>query len=1754
MKRIGELIEIPPVKTVIQLSDSTDPELRNFLTESFLLTDEVRQVLEAFFNCLINQEGKGFFLEGNYGSGKSHLLTVLNLLLDYQESWQKENIASDLSEYKNHIKGKDFLTVSVSLVEHSSSERLEDIIIEGIVKSTNNKQYEFDSSNYKRKDFFQDVDRYLTGGNCAGLVILIDELSEFLRSKPDGRSFNEDIRFLQYMGEYTLSKKCWIMATLQEGIEKTGEITKGVFTKINDRFTAHFHLTGTHIEEIVSERLIKKKSGVEEDLLKVYKYYTDSFSYWPVSKECFFKLYPVNPLSIKILDNLKPLFSQHRGIIDFIHYRLQGDKARNISSMLEEDAYTLLNPDLIFDHFLDRIRETVEIRQYYEKIYRYYEQEIDTILSEEEARVGLKLIKLLILLSISPLEKEYTVQELSHLVLKPVTDLDSIANYEYIAGILERLFHHGAYLVLKKGNNIRENIYSLDLKADVNLIIEQKTNYIKSNFFSTEERLFTKVGKLVNTEYLPLADLLERPKIVKTTYWQNTERKGYFTLTPLNDITLEALNIFNNRLREANTGDGKRNDFRDFVIFTAYPLGVKEQREYMREVILPELANEERSSYCFWIPEELGEIDLLKDILARIILQEEYQDKKGETALAVREKLEALLKEDSKICEELFREAYFKGIIFDGNGEEIIELKEKGILAFDKLVDNIISVLLENRFPDHYKIASYQSIINDNIINKLCEDFLESGEIERELAAVKGLLKPIEEILKTMGLVKISEKKISLSVNPARNPLLKAFFSCLIEEKNDIDEVYKKLRKGNYGLTYPYFKLIGFILLYAGYITAFSEKQKIALTQLNPYNYSRIKSLGYGEIIGEDFQQILKNCKILPPRFKEQPFSLPLQQDIWSYLSALKREVMEELNNYKIKLTNITLDGQLKYIDHEQLLNNLEKVKEFYDEIKLSYSAEEGLERFASAYNTTPNIDIYLERFALIKRFLDKGYQELMEVKAYLAAVPEELPERDDFLEIKKVKEEILTGIQDQAVIFSSGFLEGLIERMGYFKELYIEKYYQDHQKALSGERFRLYRDIEKSRPYQVLKSLAGIDLISVRDDLIKVQRLLARVLRQNCSSLNRDYLLRNPVCNCGYIPGQELEYVSLEEIHHVLASGIVQYLQALASNEYEGKIEEYLTNMEAVGEKHFARPLRELLLIASMKETEIDGEVIEKLYKTLNRNIINRINQALAGDISIVERDLDQLYENLYDRSYSLDQIQQVFKDWLEKGQNLDKYTYIKIVSENHKKISLFSNTNNKEIENFLEEYFPELFGFYDQFGEDRFSLFLAFPVWIDLYSIGESQLRGVVDDFISFYKDLNTDTIFQLWEKLSEENNQALRKRIVENINNGLYNDNLLEQLLRIIPLADIDDMIRVFQKEFISTELIRKVLVLLVKRTEKGLSGKGLGIYIEELEEIRTSIYEEERSLYIELLKNYLKLQLSFAVLENVEEPETGEDWSDLYIRHLSHLEYTLSRLLDFARKTSLIAQLPTDYISRTVQGYLGKFKKKFYDFSRNTLFRINEERESYLQNELKYAADTTLSELILERYPEMTKKINKQGDCCILLDGMRYDNWEEIKALLCEKQDIRILREGTLYANLPSNTETQILALKESGFRGEIMSAEDYILKYGLEREQGNYPNEGIIREIVKFSYIDDKIHTSKEEYKDFMEEILFQTENRLIPFLKKLPLKTIILLISDHGYTINHNFPKKDKYEIPRYLHGGDTFQEIIVPWALIYKL
>jgi hypothetical protein len=194
-----------------------------------------------------------------------------------------------------------------------------------------------------------------------------------------------------------------------------------------------------------------------------------------VDETRFLKLYPVHPATVSLLDRLRPLFSEHRGVVDFIHYRLKGDAERGIPTFLDRPAQDLLGPSAIFDHFLHRIREMAETQPFVEKGFDYYRDEIPQILEDPDQRkVALEAVKLLILFTISPVKFRYTARHMAEMILFRVTDLEAEINYQYFRDVLERLVKETSHLSVTPGKDPLDDQFSITLRADIAGILRRK--------------------------------------------------------------------------------------------------------------------------------------------------------------------------------------------------------------------------------------------------------------------------------------------------------------------------------------------------------------------------------------------------------------------------------------------------------------------------------------------------------------------------------------------------------------------------------------------------------------------------------------------------------------------------------------------------------------------------------------------------------------------------------------------------------------------------------------------------------------------------------------------------------------------------------------------------------------------------------------------------------------------------------------------------------------------------------------------------------------------------------------------------------------------------------------------------------------------------------------------------------------------------------------------------------------------------------
>ncbi len=433
---IRDCVEVRRHPTVVRLSD-LESESSHWLGETFVLTKEVQAHLAALQHCLRQPHGSGVFLIGHYGSGKSHLLAYLALQLRGQ--WVPE---------PPHV-------VPISLVNFGSTNRLEDIVAGalGVAVGGGDRRPAWEA---------------ILAQHARGLVLLFDELSEFLRAKPDARGLSEDVRFLQFLGEYAQDHRLWIVAAMQEEIEHTGALDFELYRKIKDRYPLRLLLTPAHVQALVADSILIKKpvyAGAVQELCRDLKPLASETS---MDFETLQRVYPLHPATLNMLEEIRDRFSQARGVIDFTVTRLLGDPARGVDAFLDQPFGSLLTPDTIVDHFQDLFEVQPEFLPLAQQLLPWYANHLDELFDRPALRdLARRILKLLLLVHLSPAREALRPNEALGWLMLMATRLEPSRNRAVIERVLTTLADRGRYVV-RQGDG-----YRLDLRDDSAATLER---------------------------------------------------------------------------------------------------------------------------------------------------------------------------------------------------------------------------------------------------------------------------------------------------------------------------------------------------------------------------------------------------------------------------------------------------------------------------------------------------------------------------------------------------------------------------------------------------------------------------------------------------------------------------------------------------------------------------------------------------------------------------------------------------------------------------------------------------------------------------------------------------------------------------------------------------------------------------------------------------------------------------------------------------------------------------------------------------------------------------------------------------------------------------------------------------------------------------------------------------------------------------------------------------------------------------------
>ena len=1671
------------------------------ILDSFVVTAEVSKSLEMIFASLSRPEGRGAFLKGHFGSGKSHFLGVLSLLLRYPESWETlTGQEPSLEGFRKNLQARKFLVVEISLIQHRGTEFLEDIFLREVFRELSTHLGHPFEGRESRQETFEEIRRAMRGLGFSGMVLLVDELSEFLRSKTDAHAYNEDIRLLQYLGEEASSFPLWIVASLQEWIEETGEINQDTFNKIKDRYPVRITLGRSHIEELISHRLIRHREGADDEIRKVFRSLRRYFPSFPVEESRFVRLYPVHPATIALLDRLRPLFSEHRGIVDFIHYRLKGDTERGIPSFLEKPAQELLGPSAIFDHFLHRIREMAETQPFVEKGFEYFRDEIPQIFKDaDQQKVALDVVKLLVLFAISPVKTRYTARHMAEMIMFKVTDLEADINYQYCRDILERLGKETSYIVVTPGKDPFDDHFSLDLRVDVTALLRRKIKQGVTEIFPGDRRLFDRLLPFAESPHLPFAGWAEQKQQRVSVPWEYTRRAGIILLRQIDEVPLAET--------EGLAEEWKRTE-EDFFLVVGTTRGIERQYEYLRQTLLPSLKEKCPGTFLFWVPASIeeGDEEWLKELLASLLLLDHYREEPSEGGQRAKEYLQHLLNDGRKRLGEILTRAYFHGLLLWDDRQ--VEVSSYGYLTQEKFLQEFIPPLLSRRFPKHNRVHPYLEALSPTTIPNLLREFFATGVLDVDERSKFGMRSVLDGLLKPMGLVRKKGNQYFLHVDPKTNELAEHFFSHLDKGALSPETLYWSFRKGDYGLFKNQFEILALALIFSGNIVAYQGQRKRGLEDISRSGLQGITALGRGEILSEELRQTIPQHPLVPDKFRKGTFTLPSQEALWNEIKVRKETETESLRNLLQRLGWASSFQAFKNLPWDSFRQDAEDLLGQWEEVKVSYPAREGLERFLSAAAKEPFLSEKLRRMDELRNFFDHA-ERILFVYQYVIDPRLSIPDHPEVQALRVERTDLLRFFEAGTISIDRDPMESLLKRFQDFRERYIRVYMEAHRRVKSGEQFAPYETMRHSRRYLLLSKLAQLEIISVHHNRGSVDRSLTSVLMQQCNVSSPESLQSNPICACGFILGKEVTFPPLREIEEAIDLGIRETVEALSSSVYQEKLLPYLSGLEAVGENEKASAIRRLL---SLSMTEAD--ILDKLEEVLTPLTIRGINEAFSGRVVVVGRDLDQLYGALIHRKYTLPQVQKIFREWLREGE-LSPGTFVQFTGKGE---SGGKPPRQEGLLNFIETNFPHLLPLVQEGGPKPFKKLFLLSLWIEGYDIPPRKIFPFFP-FLEKGKEERGDLVVEQLSKAAgalRQKDPKLFETVIQEVEREEGTFPEVWKLLEEKPVIDI------FRREWLLPSVLKEAFERLlgdreVEKEMASLSPPG------DFQPPRgTSGLTARHGEMIETLRDYAALQKNIHSLKrrDVSPPQDFQKWESLYVRHLSPLPFLLTSFPQKAQRMEVT--LPPPAREQLAQGetLCQSLSEKFSGFFRQAL--------------PPWEAGVSKRPLMIEDLPALSvsKTKSQQGveTIFVLMDGMRWDLWEYIKENLIGPMahQLRIIDEGALWAHLPSTTPRQMELLDRGRGKTDI--------------------------KIWKIGGIDERVHTEKGSLEYLFRNILQFLQLDLAPRLRELPSGTSLLFFSDHGFIENPHFEKSDKYRNSRYSHGEDSPFEIIVPWSIIKRI
>ena len=298
--RYGDLIQFEPIESVVQLRDADEAASARTLVSTYVISDEMAEKLTGLVipQLQFDQpvDNKGLLVVGNYGTGKSHLMSVISSIAEHGDL--RTNLGNaQVAQAAERIAGK-FKVVRTEIGATTMS--LRDILVGELEEhlAAMGVTYTFPDASQvpnNKRAFEEMMAAFHQAYPDHGLLLVVDELLDYLRTRKD-QELILDLNFLREVGEVCKDLRFRFMAGVQEAIFDSPRFAfvADSIRRVKDRFE-QILIARRDVKFVVAERLLKKTG---EQQAKIREYLTPFAKFYGHMNERmdeFVRLFPVHP-------------------------------------------------------------------------------------------------------------------------------------------------------------------------------------------------------------------------------------------------------------------------------------------------------------------------------------------------------------------------------------------------------------------------------------------------------------------------------------------------------------------------------------------------------------------------------------------------------------------------------------------------------------------------------------------------------------------------------------------------------------------------------------------------------------------------------------------------------------------------------------------------------------------------------------------------------------------------------------------------------------------------------------------------------------------------------------------------------------------------------------------------------------------------------------------------------------------------------------------------------------------------------------------------------------------------------------------------------------------------------------------------------------------------------------------------------------------------------------------------------------------